>query len=281
MNYRHAFHAGNFADVFKHLVLLSLLQRFRTKEKPFSYVETHAGRGLYDLQGAPARRTEEARAGILKLVPTADWPNEFRDYLELVKDMPGNAEELRWYPGSPLIAQAMLREQDRALLVELHPEEAGELKRILGHDARFSVHCRDGWEALKGLLPPSPRRGLLLVDPPFEKPDEFSDIFAGLDQVQQRWANATVVVWYPIKRRADLEQVYRRLSGGAYGEVLRAEFCLHPDDTDTRLNGAGVFVLRPPWMLDQDIQRWLPELGPALTGQQAFRSRVDWLSAQV
>lgn len=281
MNYRHAFHAGNFADVFKHLVLLSLLQRFRTKEKPFSYVETHAGKGLYDLQGAAASRTEEARAGVLKLAQAADLPGEFHDYLRLVNDLPGNAEELRWYPGSPLIAQAMMRQQDQAVLVELHPEEAGALKRILGHDRRFSVHCRDGWEALKGLLPPTPRRGLLLVDPPFERPDEFSDIFDGLDQVQKRWANATVVVWYPIKRRADLEPVYRRLSGGAYGEVLRAEFCLYPDDTDTRLNGAGVFVIRPPWMLDQDIEHWLPALGPALTGQPAFRSRLDWLSVAV
>lgn len=281
MNYRHAFHAGNFADVFKHLVLLSLLHRFRTGEKPFSYVETHAGKGLYDLQGAAARRTEEASAGVLKLAQAADLPAEFRDYLQLVNSLPGNAEGLRWYPGSPLIAQAMMRAQDRAFVVELHPEEAGELKRVLGHDPRFGVHCRDGWEALKGLLPPTPRRGLLLIDPPFEKVDEFSDIFDGLDQVQKRWANATVVVWYPIKRRVDLEPAYRRLSGGTYGAVMRAEFCLRPDDTDARLNGAGVFVIRPPWMLDQDIECWLPALGPALTGQLAFRSRVDWLSAPV
>lgn len=281
MNYRHAFHAGNFADVFKHLVLLSLLHRFRTREKPFSYVETHAGKGLYDLQGAAARRTGEAGAGVLKLAEADSLPDEFRAYLQLVNSLPDNAEGLRWYPGSPLIAQAMMREQDRAVLVELHPEEAAELKRMLGRDRRFSVHCRDGWEALKGLLPPTPRRGLLLVDPPFEKPDEFSDIFNGLDEVQKRWANATVVVWYPIKRRAELDSAYRRLSGGAYGPVMRVEFCLHPDDTDGRLNGTGVFVIRPPWMLDQDIERWLPALGPALTGQQAFRSQVDWLSAQV
>lgn len=281
MNYRHAFHAGNFADVFKHLVLLSLLHRFGTREKPFSYVETHAGKGLYDLQGAAARRTGEAGAGVLKLAQADSLPDEFRAYLQLVNSLPDNADGLRWYPGSPLIAQAMMREQDRAILVELHPEEAAELKRMLGRDRRFSVHCRDGWEALKGLLPPTPRRGLLLVDPPFEKPDEFSDIFNGLDEVQKRWANATVVVWYPIKRRADLDSAYRRLSGGTYGPVMRAEFCLHPDDTDGRLNGTGVFVIRPPWMLDQDIERWLPSLGPALTGQQAFRSQVDWLSAQV
>jgi 23S rRNA (adenine2030-N6)-methyltransferase len=281
VNYRHAFHAGNFADVFKHLVLLSLLHRFGTREKPFSYVETHAGKGLYDLQGAAARRTGEAGAGVLKLAQADSLPDEFRAYLQLVNSLPDNADGLRWYPGSPLIAQAMMREQDRAILVELHPEEAAELKRMLGRDRRFSVHCRDGWEALKGLLPPTPRRGLLLVDPPFEKPDEFSDIFNGLDEVQKRWANATVVVWYPIKRRADLDSAYRRLSGGTYGPVMRAEFCLHPDDTDGRLNGTGVFVIRPPWMLDQDIERWLPSLGPALTGQQAFRSQVDWLSAQV
>jgi 23S rRNA (adenine2030-N6)-methyltransferase len=279
MNYRHAFHAGNFADVFKHLVLSSLLKKMREKDKPFSYVETHAGKGRYDLRGDAARRTGEAQEGVLRLVQSPELPPDLLGYLQLVCKMPGNEQGIRWYPGSPLIAQALLRDQDRAILVELHPEEAAELRRNLGHDRRFGVHCRDGWEALGALLPPTPRRGVLLVDPPFERSDEFEQVFAGLDQVEKRWGNATVAVWYPIKRGTDLEPVYRRLAGGAYSDVLRIEFCLHPDDTPARLNGTGVFILRPPWKLDRDIEGWLPALGPALTGAPAFRYCLDWLAA--
>jgi 23S rRNA (adenine2030-N6)-methyltransferase len=277
MNYRHAYHAGNFADVFKHLVLLGLLGKLREKEKPFCYVETHAGKGLYDLQSEAARRTGEAEEGVLKLADATDLPAHLQHYLGLLRKIPGNSGDLRWYPGSPIIAQAMLRQQDRAVLVELHAEESTELKRNLGNDRRISVHCRDGWEALGALLPPTPRRGMLLVDPPYEKSDEFEQIFAGLDTVQDRWSNATVAVWYPIKRGADLVPVYRRLSKGAYGDVLRVEICLHPDDTPARLNGTGVVIIRPPWQLDEDIRGWLPGLGPALTGKPAFRTRLDWL----
>lgn len=279
MNYLHVFHAGNFADVFKHMTLLALLRKFRNKEKGFSYVETHAGRGLYDLQGEPASRTGEALKGVLKLADDDGGSEDIRAYLDVVAALPGNEQGMRWYPGSPLIARAMMREQDRAILAELHPEEAAALKANLRSDTRFSVHCRDGWEALKGLLPPMPRRGLLLVDPPFEDADEFESIFRGLDEVEYRWPNACIAVWYPIKRSADLDPVYRRLSKGTYGAVLRAELCLHPDDTPASLNGTGVFVIRPPWQLDEDIRRWLPALGPLLLGRPAFRTRVDWLSA--
>ena len=280
MNYRHVFHAGNFADVFKHMTLLALLRKFRAKEKGFSYVETHAGRGLYDLRGEPASRTGEALKGVLKLAEAGEGSGDIQAYLDLVAALPGNEELLRWYPGSPLIAQAMMREQDRAILAELHPEEAAALKACLRADRRFSVHCRDGWEALKGLLPPTPRRGLLLVDPPFEEANEFEAIFRGLDEVNHRWPTACVAVWYPIKRSADLEPAYRRLRSGEFGPALRAELCLHPDDNPATLNGTGVFVIRPPWQLDEDIRRWLPELGPLLLGKPAFRTRVDWLSDQ-
>lgn len=281
MNYRHAFHAGNFADVFKHLALLSLLDRFLLKDKPFCYVETHAGRGLYDLQGEAATRTGEAGHGVLRLVGAEGLPRAVADYLELVMALPGNEQGLRWYPGSPLIARARMRDEDRALLAELHPEEAEALREALGRDGRFSVHQRDGYEALKALLPPSPRRGLLLVDPPFEKPDEFQRIFQGLDQVARRWSTATVAVWYPIKRGADMEPVYARFASGQYGPALRAEFCLHRDDTASGLNGTGVIVVRPPWQLDQELGHWLPALGPQLAGRPAFRSGVDWLSPPV
>ncbi len=182
MNYRHAYHAGNFGDVLKHLVLIALLEKLTQKDKPLFFLDTHAGRGLYDLEGTLARRAGEADAGIQRLAAVADLPPLAQRYLELVRGCdPANAEKLRYYPGSPLIAAMLLRDDDRAALCEIQPREAAGLREVFGRDRRIAVHERDGYEALRGLLPPRQGRGLVLIDPPYESQErELDDVAEAL-----------------------------------------------------------------------------------------------------
>jgi 23S rRNA (adenine2030-N6)-methyltransferase len=281
LNYRHAFHAGNFGDVLKHLVLVNILQRLLAKDKPFSYLDVHAGRGLYDLEALAARTTGESEQGIRRLLGVRGLPPLCRLYRDVLHAMPGNQRGVRWYPGSPLIAQALMREQDRAIVVELQPQEAQALEKCLGADKRFCVHQRDGWEALKALLPPSPRRGLLLLDPAFELEGEFQRLIDGMLHAARVWPVGIVAAWYPIKRGRDLRWVYRALSSAAPGPVLRVELCPFPDDTPGRMNGSGLFVLNPPWQMDKDIGIWLPTVGSLLAGGPPHRAKADWLVAPI
>ena len=280
MNYRHAYHAGNVGDVLKHLVLVSILRRLLAKEKPFSYLETHAGRGLYDLQGVAARRSGEAAHGVLRLAGAARPPQPVRQFLDLLRALPGNEHTLRWYPGSPLLARALLREQDRALVMELNPEEARVLAKRLAGDRRVQVQCRDGWAALDSLLPPTPRRGLLLIDPPYESDQDMHRMLKAIAGSARRWPVGIVAGWYPIKRRQDLRAFYEAATAAAPAPLLRVELCPLPDDLPARMNGSGLLVYQPPWQLDRDIQAWLPWVAEAVTGHPAHRATVDWLGPE-
>jgi 23S rRNA (adenine2030-N6)-methyltransferase len=187
LSYQHVYHAGNPADVHKHLALVMLLRRLRQKEEPFSFIDTHAGRGLYDLESAEARKTREAETGVLRLALTDDAPDSVRDYLSLLSAR-NRQGPIRFYPGSAAIAHAMLRDEDRAILLELHPQEAAALRQFVRLDRRFSLHVRDCYEALPALLPPPIRRGLVLIDPSYEMKGEYEDIvrqlFAEMDGIE-------------------------------------------------------------------------------------------------
>jgi len=280
MNYRHAFHAGNFADVFKHTLLIGLLDALRAKPAAFCYVDTHAGRGRYDLAGEEALRTDEAAQGVLRLSGDADLPAPLQRYLQLVRAFDDNSTgELRKYPGSPLLARALLREQDRAILCELQPDEAAVLKLALRGDARCAVHQRDGYAALKALLPPPQKRGLVLIDPPFEaQAGEFELIQRALTDALVRWPNAIHAVWFPIKLRETILPFYRWLHTAAGdGGVLATELLLHPDNSPLRFNGCGVVIVNPPWHFEQYIEAFLPALRERLTQDTQGSFRIDWL----
>ncbi len=279
MNYRHAFHAGNFADVFKHTILIGLLEALRAKPGAFCYVDTHAGRGLYDLRGDEATRTGESDEGIDRLLAADDLPAALRDYVERVRA--GGAEdgdgELVAYPGSPLLARPLLREQDRAILCELQPEEAAALRTALRGDPRMAVHQRDGYAALKALLPPPQKRGLVLVDPPFEaQGGEYTAIQKALEEAFRRWPNAIYAIWYPIKKRETIVPFHRWLRN-APGDVLVAELLIHPDHSPLRLNGCGMAMVNTPWQFDQSIEAWLPTAKYLLTTDDGGEARLDWL----
>jgi 23S rRNA (adenine2030-N6)-methyltransferase len=279
MNYRHGFHAGNFADVMKHATLAAVLLRMRARPKPLCYLESHAGAGVYALDSPQAQRSREADSGILRLRAMAPDCPALAAYLELVAALPENRGALRTYPGSPLVAAGLLRAEDRLVLTEAVPDEAAALRALFRHDPRVAVHCRDGWEGIGGLLPPTPRRGLLLVDPPYEAADEFRRVVAGLQLARRRWPVGVLAAWYPVKDRRSLRQFYHAVSSAGLGGVLRAELSVRPDDNPASLNGSGMLIAEPPWGLEQDLRALLDELWPALREQGAPRPRVDWISA--
>ncbi len=239
MNYRHAFHAGNFADVVKHALLVWLLRAMARKDKPFLVLDTHAGLGAYDLEGDPAQRTGEAFGGIFRVLGARE--PALADYLAVVA-------ELGLYPGSPEITRALLRPGDRLVCCELHPEDAAALRRRYARRPAVSVHLRDGYEAMTALLPPPERRGLILVDPPYERPDEFTQLAAALRAAHARFATGVFVAWYPIKGRAPVRAFHAALDG--VRDVVAAEFRLREPVDAARLNGCGLLVINPPWQFE-------------------------------
>lgn len=272
MNYRHAFHAGNFADVVKHVVLTCLLRRLTDKPKPICYVETHAGRGLYDLQSEQALRSGEAGQGILRALDASPGEGAVADYLRLVRkaNAPG---PVTVYPGSPALAAAILRQDDRAIFCELEPDEAEALKTLFRSDQRVAVRVEDGYRSLAAVLPPRPRRGLVMIDPPYESPAEVDHLLEGLRVGLGRWTTGIFLAWYPIKERGEILGLRRRLERLGV-PWLAVEFCVTPDDTPGRLNGSGMAVFRPPWRIEQALQEACRQLEIVLCRGRAFRTEL-------
>lgn len=276
MNYRHAYHAGNSGDVLKHLVLLAVLETLQRKDKPLFYLDTHAGRGLYDLDSEAARRSSEAAGGILALAGAHDLPALARRYLSLVRGFNPDGQ-LHLYPGSPAIAAAMLRPGDGAALCELQPDEAAALRRLFRSDPRVSVHERDGYEALRGLLPPRQGRGLVLVDPPYERREaEYDLVVAALDLAGERWPQGCIAAWYPIKRQEDADRFVARVAASGREAILAVELTTRPADNRAGLNGSGMVLVNAPWQLDQELARTLPSVHAALAPDGTGAARVQW-----
>ena len=281
MNYRHAFHAGNFADVFKHAILVGLLEALKTKQTPFCYFDTHAGAGRYDLRGEQARKTREHEAGVLRLLHSTRLPTPLHIYLNLVRALNNGAHDLSVYPGSPLIASLLLREQDRAVLCEMQPDEAEKLKTLFASDARVGVHQRDGYAALGALLPPKERRSLALIDPPFEaQEDEFRAIESALAAALGRWPAGTYAIWYPIKLRQQTARFQRWFATKKIPKVLCAELLLHPDNSALRLNGCGMIVVNPPWKFERTLEELLPVLRSHRAEGRFGQHRIEWLTTE-
>ena len=277
MNYRHAFHAGNHADVLKHVVLLAMVEALKRKSAPFFALDTHAGRGRYLLQGEHSDKTGEARAGIFRLMVLGKLPPAVQRYLKAVQaDNPVGA--LVAYPGSPLLLAHAMRADDRLVACELQPDEARALETLFRHDARVATPARDGYGAVKALLPPKEKRGLVLIDPPYEaQEEEFPSILAALAEGLQRWPTGSYAVWYPIKQRRTLAAFMRKLAALPCKSILRAELLVRADDSPLRLNGSGMVVLNPPYKLDQELAGALPILAKLLADGDAAESKLDWL----
>ncbi|HEY0568313.1 MAG TPA: 23S rRNA (adenine(2030)-N(6))-methyltransferase RlmJ [Xanthobacteraceae bacterium] len=283
MNYRHAFHAGNFADVIKHIVLARSILHLRAKPAAFRVIDTHAGAGLYDLGGSEASRTGEFRNGIGLLIDAVLRP-EVRDllapYLDAVAAHNPDGR-LTAYPGSPMLARHLLRTQDRLIACELEPTAAAALAQHLRGETRAKAVAIDGWTALAAYLPPKERRGIVIVDPPYEQPNEFARLAAGLQAAYRKWPTGIYVCWYPIKGRAEPDVLAKRLARGRVPKILRVEFDLASAQQNAALRGSGLIIVNPPWMLKDELAILLPALGSVLTPDQKNNWRLDWLTGEI
>jgi 23S rRNA (adenine2030-N6)-methyltransferase len=279
MNYRHAFHAGNFADVHKHVVLLALLAHLHRKPKPILYLDTHAGRGRYDLRSAEAARGREWQTGIGRLAGAAPLSPDIRRYLQAISssDDISSGKQPASYPGSPLIALTALREHDRAVLVERQIAEARALEHLVEGRRRVSVLCDDGYAALKAHLPPKENRGLVLIDPPYEASDEFLQAERALQSAIARFRTGVFALWYPLKAGLDAERLRRNLAQSGFRKLLLLELCIRPPDSPLGLNGSGLVVANPPWQFDTDMVATTDELHRHLSPDGMGSNRVEWL----
>ena len=287
MNYRHAYHAGNFADVVKHAVLALVIAHLKQKDAPYRVIDTHAGIGSYDLTSEAAKKTGESLAGIGRLLgPDAPPIPEkvgaiLEPYLAVVRALnpPGT---LRRYPGSPRVARALLRDQDQLVVNELHPEDAALLRAEFRRDTQTKVLELDGWTALKSLLPPKERRGVILIDPPFELDRELDRIVDGLEEARKRFATGIYLVWYPIKDTKPVARFHQRLAEAGHPRLLKAELLIHPANAPERLNGCGLIVANTPYRMDVTLAVVLTFLAERLSASlpDAPRGRADlsWLS---
>jgi 23S rRNA (adenine2030-N6)-methyltransferase len=286
MNYRHAFHAGNLADVLKHAVLARILTHLGDKAAAFRVIDTHAGAGLYDLASEPATRTGEWRDGIGRLID-ATLPDAIRallaPYLAVVAAANAGGG-LRRYPGSPLIALGLMRPQDRLVACELEPGAAAALAAQLRRDRRARAVKIDGWIALNAYVPPKERRGLVLIDPPYEDKHEFARLAEAVAAAQRKWATGIFLLWYPIKDRSGPDRLAAALRRSATSKVapgiLRAELAWAPDDASGRLNGTGLIVVNPPWRLAEELEQLLPGLLSALGPPAVGQGKIDWLAGE-
>lgn len=282
MNYRHIYHAGNFADILKHLILSRILVYLNKKEKPYFVLDSHAGIGLYDLQSEQAGKTSEWQDGLGRIMgadadPIPDNIKTLMEpYLNEIKDFNPDGS-LSTYPGSPALIQALSREQDRFTLIEKHPEDVESLKINMGRDKRAHIRQDDGWVSLRSDLPPKERRGLVLVDPPFEEEHEYQRMIHHFQRGFKRFGTGTYCLWYPIKARREIEEAVQYLKDMDQPNILRAELVIHKMDTAKRLNGTGLFIINPPYLLYKELQLLLPFLAKRL-GQTANRHHLEWIS---
>jgi 23S rRNA (adenine2030-N6)-methyltransferase len=279
MNYRHAFHAGNFGDVLKHVVLMMLVEHLKKKPAPFLYLDTHAGGGMYDLSEAEAQRSGEYKTGIGRLLemPAAVLPPEVGAYVGLVRDCAGPGHSaITAYPGSPVVVSKLRRPTDRIVLAETHAKESQSLRAVLGRGRLISILDTDGYAALKAQLPPRENRGLVLIDPPYESDQEFDRVLAALELAYERWPTGMYCIWYPLTERAAPLRFRRSLERSGIRRVLDATLSVLPEDAAVGMRGAGVVIVNPPWMLDERLAELLPDLHRLLVPEGTGGTTVEW-----
>lgn len=276
MNYQHHYHAGNTADVFKHVLLCQLLKALLKKDKPFAYMDVHAGSGVYDLQTQASQKTQEYSSGIALLWQQTNLTKEITEYIDIVKLFNAKRNELRFYPGSPAIAQKLMRPQDRLLLNDSEKAIVRELKTYFKGDSRSLISQHDAFVALNAWIPPHERRGLVLLDAPFENPDEFKHLIIGLNAAVKKWPTGIFACWYPFKHSAQVQGFLRQAAHLPAKAILNIFFNPFPMDVAQRLTGSGILIVNPPWQFEQTCRTTLPSLINVLGQQGSYQ--INWLS---
>lgn len=281
LNYRHAYHAGNFADVLKHAVLTRIVEHLKHKEKAFRAVDTHAGPGGYDLSSVEAQKTGEWRGGIGRVLH-ADLPLSSRallqPYLDVIRAANPAGAAFRHYPGSPALVRALLRPQDRLTATELHPKDAASLRTRFAGDIQTRVIELDGWLALGAQLPPKEKRGLVLVDPPFEQEGEWRRLVDGLSRAHRRWPGGTYLLWYPQKDRTQVRLFQDALRGLGIPKMLDLSLMIRAPSSVPRLDGCGLIAVNPPYTLAEEMRTLMPVLCGLLADGPGGQSSVEWIA---
>ncbi|MBN8950975.1 MULTISPECIES: 23S rRNA (adenine(2030)-N(6))-methyltransferase RlmJ [unclassified Rhizobium] len=282
MNYRHIYHAGNFADVLKHAVLARLVRYMQNKDKAFRVLDTHAGIGLYDLSSEEAQKTGEWREGIGRVLEADLVPQVaelLEPYLTAIREL--NPEgDLRLYPGSPKLARMLFRPQDRLSAMELHPDDFQRLHRLFEGDHHARITELDGWLALGAHLPPKEKRGIVLVDPPFEGEGEYERLVDGLAKAWRRFPGGTYCLWYPIKKDAPIKPFHEALQALEIPKMLCAELSVKSDRGFTGLTGSGLIIVNPPFTLKDELHALLPALKDMLAQDRFASQRAFWLRGE-
>jgi 23S rRNA (adenine2030-N6)-methyltransferase len=282
MNYRHAYHAGNFADVVKHIVLTRLIEYLKLKDKAFRVIDTHAGIGRYDLSSVEAQKTGEWQGGIGRLLHAPLEPAAaelLAPYLDAVRSLNPDGDVLR-YPGSPLIARHLMRKQDRLSAIELHPKDVARLKTLFASDFQARIIELDGWLALGAHLPPKEKRGVVLIDPPFEEAGEFDRLVDGLERAHKRWPGGIYALWYPIKDRKAVIAFRKALRQSGIPKLLDIEFEIRPASSDPSLDGSGMLVVNPPFTLERELRAVLPSVHKLLAIGKPAHWSMEWLAGE-
>ncbi len=282
MNYRHAFHAGGFTDVVKHLIVTRLVTHLKLKPGAFRVIDTHAGIGRYDLTSDEAQRSPEWREGIARVMQrdlADDAAALVEPYFDVVRAL--NPNDLTTYPGSPLLVRKLFRSQDRLSAIELHPEDAETLGSLFAGDIQTRVIHLDGWLALGAHVPPKEKRGMVLVDPPFEADGEFERLVAGLVKAHRRWPGGIYALWYPLKEQRDADAFVASLKASAIPKILRAEVTIRQPSVPPRLFGTGMIVVNPPFTLEAELRVLLPALADVLSEEKRGGWRLDWIRGEV
>jgi 23S rRNA (adenine2030-N6)-methyltransferase len=276
LSYRHMFHAGNFADVFKHALLTRLLVALGAKEKPYFYLDTHAGIGRYDLMHAWAQKAREYENGIARLWNAVDLPRELEPYMSAVRAANPHPT-LRYYPGSPLIAKRFARANDRMALVELNRTDSQELASVMAGERHVSVQCMDAYESLGTYLPPAERRGLVLIDSSFDRARELDRLVKALRHAHARWATGVYAIWYPLMEPGPMRDFARDVQRSGIRKVVRAELVVRERDETGIVPGCGMLVVNPPWRFDDEARTIVRYLAKKLVVSGEGSGKVDWL----
>lgn len=275
LSYRHSFHAGNHADVIKHIVQSLIIEALKNKDKAFVYHDTHSGAGRYDLNDEWSEKTGEYKDGIAKIWQRDDIPATLTPYLETIRAL-NKGNELRYYPGSPRVGRSLLREQDRAVFTELHPSDFPLLLQEFRGDRQVKMHKEDGFARLKASLPPKERRGMVLIDPPYELKHEYQDVADAIKESVKRWATGTYAIWYPVVYRRNIDLILRELKAHGIRKILQIELGVSPDSEERGMTASGMIVINPPWKLESQMAEVLPWL-QSVIAPDSGHTKLEWV----
>ncbi|MFZ7235178.1 23S rRNA (adenine(2030)-N(6))-methyltransferase RlmJ [Avibacterium gallinarum] len=280
LSYRHSFHAGNFADVLKHIVQMLIIESLQQKDKGFYYLDTHAGVGHYRLFGNEAEKTGEYKEGIGRLWDQTEMPEEVARYVALIKKLNYGGKSLRYYAGSPLIVAHLLRPQDRALLTELHPADFPLLRNNFKEFDNVTTKRDNGFQQIKATLPPKERRGLILIDPPYELKEDYDLVVKAIEEGVKRFATGIYAIWYPVVLRQQAKRIVKGLENTGIRKILQIEMAVRPDSDQRGMTASGMIVVNPPWQLEAQMKKILPYLTKTLVPEGTGSWKVEWITPE-